>query len=187
MRRIARAAAITAAVGVWLIAVLALAGPAHAVQPEMVTICHAAGLDGTTHYVTLTLPYTAVYGQAGHFNEPGTPNAGHEDDYEGACIVEVTTTTLPEVTTTVPQETTTVPDVTTVPDPTTVPAGPTTTAVAPPVVPEGPAAGPTPLNSTPGSTLPFTGSSTLPLLLVGVALVASGGLAVWKKGRRELA
>jgi hypothetical protein len=51
----------------------------------MVTICHAAGLDGTTQYVTLTLNANAVYGQAGHFSEPGTPNAGHEDDYEGPC------------------------------------------------------------------------------------------------------
>ena len=51
----------------------------------MVTICHAAGLDGTTQYVTLTLNANAVYGQSGHFKEPGTPNAGHEDDYEGPC------------------------------------------------------------------------------------------------------
>lgn len=58
-------------------------------DPEgMVTICHAAGLDGTTQYVELTLNANAVYGPAGHFSEPGTPNAGHEDDYEGPCDEE---------------------------------------------------------------------------------------------------
>ena len=35
--------------------------------------------------VTLTLPYNAVFGQAGHFNEDGTPQAGHEQDYLGPC------------------------------------------------------------------------------------------------------
>ncbi len=53
--------------------------------PQMVTICHAAGLAGTTQYVTLTIPYQAAFGQAGHFGENGTPNAGHEQDYLGAC------------------------------------------------------------------------------------------------------
>ena len=54
-------------------------------HPENVTICHAAGLDGTTHYETLTIGYEAVYGPAGHFYENGTPQAGHEQDYLGAC------------------------------------------------------------------------------------------------------
>lgn len=58
---------------------------AFAVPPVMVTICHAAGQVGTLQYITLTLPENAVYGQAGHFNENGTPNAGHENDYLGAC------------------------------------------------------------------------------------------------------
>ena len=53
-------------------------------QPK-VTICHAAGLAGTTKYVTLTLAYPAVYGPAGHFYENGTPRAGHEQDYLGPC------------------------------------------------------------------------------------------------------
>lgn len=50
-----------------------------------VTICHAAGRDGTTHYVELNISWNAAYGQAGHFYEPGTPAAGHEDDFEGPC------------------------------------------------------------------------------------------------------
>lgn len=73
------------------LAALAFAGAASvsADQPEMVTICHAAGLaDEPANYVTLTLPWVAVYGQAGHFNENGTTQAGHEQDYLGTCIEE---------------------------------------------------------------------------------------------------
>lgn len=54
--------------------------------PEMVTFCHVAGLaSDPANSVTLTLPVNAVYGQAGHFNENGTTQAGHEQDYLGAC------------------------------------------------------------------------------------------------------
>lgn len=52
---------------------------------DEVCICHAAGQAGTTHFVTVCANRTAIYGQAGHFNEDGTPQAGHEDDYEGRC------------------------------------------------------------------------------------------------------
>ena len=59
-----------------------------------VTICHAAGLDGTLKYVELTIDSHAVYKeQGGHFYENGTPRAGHEDDYFGPCGSEETTTT----------------------------------------------------------------------------------------------
>ena len=55
-------------------------------KPEFVTFCHIAGrADDPANMVTLTLPYDAVFGQAGHFNEDGTPNAGHENDYLGPC------------------------------------------------------------------------------------------------------
>lgn len=56
-----------------------------------ITICHADGRDGTLHYSTLTLSYNAVYqdhGNGGHFYEDGTPKAGHENDYLGACREE---------------------------------------------------------------------------------------------------
>lgn len=76
-----RALAITLALIGGLI-VLAGAGPSN----NKITICHAAGLAGTTHYVTLTLSWHAVYGPAGHFFENGTPRAGHEEDYLGPCI-----------------------------------------------------------------------------------------------------
>ena len=56
-----------------------------AAPAEKVTICHAAGLAGTTHYNTLTISGNAVYGPAGHFYENGTPQAGHEQDYLGPC------------------------------------------------------------------------------------------------------
>lgn len=58
-----------------------------------VTLCHAAGLAGTTHYVTLTVGYAAAYGPAGHFDENGTPRAGHEQDYLGACTTPTSTPT----------------------------------------------------------------------------------------------
>lgn len=56
-----------------------------AAPPDKVTICHAAGQDGTDKFVELTLPENAVFGQAGHFNEDGTTQAGHEDDTLGPC------------------------------------------------------------------------------------------------------
>jgi hypothetical protein len=43
-----------------------------------VTICHAAGRAGTTHYVEITVGAPAQYG---HIDEHGTPQAGHEEDY----------------------------------------------------------------------------------------------------------
>ena len=77
-------------------------------NPEKVTICHAAGLAGTTKYVTLTISYNAVYGPGGHFNENGTTQAGHEEDYLGPCEGDETETTDTETTET---ETTTTTDV----------------------------------------------------------------------------
>jgi outer membrane biosynthesis protein TonB len=84
-------ATVTAAV---LVAALAVAGSVLA--QDKVTICHAAGLDDTTKFVTLTIAYPAVYGPAGHFNENGTTQAGHEQDYLGPCEGDVEPT--PEVT-----------------------------------------------------------------------------------------
>ena len=69
-----------------------VAEPVFATPGERVTVCHAAGRDGTTHFVELTLAYPAVFGTAGHFYENGTPRAGHEDDYLGPCQVPTTTT-----------------------------------------------------------------------------------------------
>ena len=69
---------------------------------EKVIICHGSGLDDTTQFVTLEISDNAVYGPAGHFEESGTPQAGHEQDHFGPCADEpdVTTTTTGGVTTT---------------------------------------------------------------------------------------
>jgi hypothetical protein len=88
---------------------LGLAAIASAAPPEKVVICHAAGLeDVPANWVTLELPLEALNG---HFDEQGTPQAGHEEDYFGTCeeAEETTTTTVPEetTTTTVPETTTT--------------------------------------------------------------------------------
>ena len=75
---------VTIGVMVTLLSFLTLTGQAGASQ-EKVTICHAAGLEGTDQFVEVTAAYPAIYGQAGHFLENGTPRAGHEDDYVGSC------------------------------------------------------------------------------------------------------
>lgn len=74
--------------------------PAWADRPVMVTICHATSSAGNP-WVEITAAYPAIYGSAGHFSEPGSPNAGHEQDYEGPCaVVEPTATPIPEPTAT---------------------------------------------------------------------------------------
>lgn len=87
------------------ILVLALAIPSLVLadKPDKVTICHASGLAGTTKYETLEISWNAVYGangNAGHFEENGTPRAGHEQDYFGACLTEATPTPTPTSTAT---------------------------------------------------------------------------------------
>lgn len=47
-----------------------------------VTLCHAAGRAGTTHFITLTIPTKAANK---HIDDHGTTAAGHEQDYLGAC------------------------------------------------------------------------------------------------------
>ena len=64
------------------------ASPTQAAPEEKITICHAAGDEFTTHFIELTLSPNGVFGgggQAGHFNEDGTPKAGHEQDVFGPC------------------------------------------------------------------------------------------------------
>jgi hypothetical protein len=53
---------------------------------EMVTICHVSGQAGSEQRETLTIGWHAVYGPGGHFNENGTPQAGHEQDTLGPCL-----------------------------------------------------------------------------------------------------
>ena len=100
---------------------------------EKVTICHFG-----SHFVTLTISESAVYGNGGHFNENGTPQSGHELDYMGPCVdetttttaAEVTTTSVDEVTTTAPVTTTTAAEVTTTTEAENQDEGTTTTTLA---------------------------------------------------------
>src|SRR3990167_6154326 len=62
---------------------------AYADRQVMVTICHFTSSE-TNPWVEITAAYPAIYGPAGHFSEPGSPNAGHENDFEGPCEVTVT-------------------------------------------------------------------------------------------------
>ncbi|MEX2053685.1 MAG: PT domain-containing protein [Patescibacteria group bacterium] len=64
-----------------LTAFAANASPGH---PGRATICHATG-SATNPYLEITAGWHAIYGRAGHFSEPGNPNEGHEEDYEGPC------------------------------------------------------------------------------------------------------
>jgi len=50
-----------------------------------VTFCHATSSE-TNPFVTLTTAIAAAVGQAGHFYENGTTQAGHEEDYVGPCV-----------------------------------------------------------------------------------------------------
>lgn len=57
---------------------------------DKVVVCHAAGRADTTQFVTLEVPPNEGGFPQGHFTEDGTAEAGHEADYLGQCIVEVT-------------------------------------------------------------------------------------------------
>jgi len=61
-------------------------------KPDKITMCHAAGHEGTDNFVTLELSWQAVYGNGGHFEENGTPRAGHQGDYLAACVGDSTST-----------------------------------------------------------------------------------------------
>ena len=53
-------------------------GSASLDKAPKVTVCHAAGLAGTTHYIAITI---SANGLNGHFGNNGTPKAGHELDF----------------------------------------------------------------------------------------------------------
>ena len=129
-------------------------------QQEMVTLCHADGQSGTTKFSTITVAYPAAYGQAGHFNEDGTPTAGHEDDYLGPCLVEEDPTATPV-------------------SPTATPVVPTATPVIPTVTPTTPIVGGDP-TQVPTLGVPVTGSEIL-IPVTGADL--TGGAKDFNKGK----
>lgn len=167
-------------------------------ESDKVTICHAAGQDDTTHYITLTISEEAVYGhngEAGHFEENGTPKAGHEQDYFGACQTPDTTqpvpnTTQPPVDSTQPPVVTSLPIVTDPPvvtNPsviTTDVIAPTTTlgvvAVGDPVFPADPAA---PAAAPPA--LPKTGSNAAVWATLLGTIFLFSGIGVLKFAHRK--
>lgn len=153
-----------------LVALLVFAGTAFANNgngQDKVTICHAAGLAGTTQFVTIEVAWPAAYGQAGHFYENGTPRAGHEQDYLGACKEPTPSPTpvvpTPTPTPIVPTPTPIVPTPTPV-VPTPTPVVPTATPVVPTPTPVVPTASPTPVVPTevPPTEAPPTATPDLP-------------------------
>jgi outer membrane biosynthesis protein TonB len=151
-----------------------------------VTLCHAAGLDGTTQFVTLTVAYPAAYGPAGHFNENGTPNAGHEQDYLGECTPPPPPPPTPEPKDCVGDKC----EPTPTPAPTESPVPTPTPTVAPsasptPTVAPSPSSVPTAKPTTPptdtvGSTGGTSGGGFLPVLLL-LAAVSASALALTRK------
>jgi hypothetical protein len=153
--------------GVWASVLLAI--PVFAAQPEKVIVCHAAGQEGTTKFVTLEVPATETGFPQGHYTEDGTPLAGHEADYLGPCIVDTTTTTQATTTTTVPPTTTT----TSVPPTTvTVPRVPSTTGGVLPTSTTIPTVGPD------IEELPYTGVPAWLGATIGLLSMVTGGLVL---------
>lgn len=137
--------------------------PAYA-QQQMVTICHAAGQEGTLTFTTLTIPYNAAYanaqGEGGHFTEGGTAAAGHENDYLGACIIQATP---------VP--------------PTATPVTPTATPVTPTATPTDPGTGGSDTTPVPTLGVPVTGSQIL-IPVTGIDRTdLAGGVKDFNKGK----
>src|SRR5215203_3514785 len=88
-------AAMAASALVFIVAMMVSANAAKAQIPPpgengKITICHASGQAGTLKFETLELPLAGVLG---HFDESGTPLAGHEQDTFGPCETETTDTT----------------------------------------------------------------------------------------------
>jgi hypothetical protein len=103
------------AVAVWFALSIAVS---EAARPTMVLVCHAAGREGTTQFVALSVPANEGGYPQGHFTEDGTAEAGHEDDYLGACVEVEPTATPTDVPT---EEPTTTPENTPTDEPTTTP------------------------------------------------------------------
>ena len=103
-----------------LVALIALALPVAAqATKDKVYVCHAAGHEGTTKFVTLYVPANESGFPNGHFTEGGTTAAGHEDDYLGKCIENTTPSPTPEITPSPTPEVTPVPTPEITPEPTT--------------------------------------------------------------------
>jgi hypothetical protein len=75
---------LVATTGIVALGTIGVSLPASGSPPQRVTICHIAGhaAPHNANEITLTL---SEKGLRGHFDERGTPLAGHEEDYMGEC------------------------------------------------------------------------------------------------------
>lgn len=141
--------AVILAATVYALATAAVVGVTRGAQ-DKVTVCHAAGRAGTTHFVTLSVPANDGGFPQGHFTEGGTTAAGHEEDYLGPCLPLATASPTPSVTATPSVE----------PSASPTPVAPTATPSASPTAT--PEASPTP--SPDSSPTPTTNPSPSPQL-----------------------
>jgi LPXTG-motif cell wall-anchored protein len=134
---------------------------------DKVTLCHAAGLDGTLKFTTLNIAPSAA---ETHLDlVTGTPQAGHENDYLGECDPEDTTTTSTTSTTTSTTSTTsttTIPVVVTTfppyfPPETTAPESTLATTTTTVVIDESGSV-PPPVDETTTTTVPPMPDTTVP-------------------------
>jgi hypothetical protein len=157
-------------------------------KPEWRVSLANSGPNPTIHYVLISDNYSAVDYDIGL----GPLTLAYMPAHNGSSHLTVTADNVPMIDTTQSiecdvQTTTTTTPPTTVP-PTTVP--PVTTPTTAPVHVQG-SASPTTVKAVahaatadPTNSLPFTGSSSLPLALTGFTLVAAGSAAV-RSGRRK--
>jgi outer membrane biosynthesis protein TonB len=164
-----------------LLAVLLLVSVVTVSAVEKVTVCHAAGQEGTLQYVTLEVPPNEGGFPQGHFTEGGSPEAGHENDYLGECDEpDPTETPVPPTDTPVPTDTpepTATETATEGPSPT-----PTDTAEPTATATEGPS--PTPSNTPQATEKPPRHPPTGPeaLSFGSLSLIATAGLALTGAG-----
>jgi outer membrane biosynthesis protein TonB len=71
-------------IAVLVAALFVLGTSAVIAKQDKVLVCHATSSEANP-YVTLEVPANEGGYPQGHYTENGTPKAGHEDDYLGAC------------------------------------------------------------------------------------------------------
>jgi hypothetical protein len=181
---------LTAAAATAFVALALYAGGANAAN-DKVDVCHAAGRDGTTKYVTINVPATDTGFPKGHFTENGTQEAGHEDDYLGACVTDDPLPSPTPTPTSAPSETpdpspTPSPSSTPLPSPSTETPTPLPTPSAPTSTPVPPVATMTmPPTDTASDATPSTVTKTATFILFGaVAFIIVMAVTTFRPRRR---
>jgi hypothetical protein len=150
-------------------------GPAVTTTPAPTTSAPPTTLATTTTATTLATTTTAPTTTAPTTTAPTTTLATTTTGNQGICCLQAATTTAP--TTTAAATTTVAPPVTTAPATTQPAPAPADTTAADQTV------APTPAVAS-GEPLPVTGSTTVPLLALGLGLLGAGG-ALTLAGRRS--